>query len=333
MNTSKSRKLLGLFALTATAGLVLAGCSNSADIAPEADAGAGIGDAERIELTVATLPIGDLGAYFYAEDNGIFEKHGLDIKTESATGGSAAIAAMVAGDYDIVYSGADGAIKAYDSGLPVRVISGANLNQPEGDKDSTGLIAAPGIASVSDIAGTAIGTNALGNINQVYAQEFLAQNGVSEVDVVEIPFPEQVAALTGGQISASLLPEPFASQAIAAGATVLGYPYRIGANESTLVGVYVSTGDTIKNNAEGVDAFIAAMTEASEAANDPANRDALIESILSHTKLSGDIASAMVFVKFTTESEVSQLQATADLLTKFKVLPAEIDVTGIIAGN
>ncbi|GAB2563463.1 ABC transporter substrate-binding protein [Leucobacter ruminantium] len=329
MNTLKSRKMSGALALVLGAGLALAGCSNAADISePVEDAPS---DGELFELTVATLPIGDLGAYFYAEDNGIFEKHGLDITTETATGGSAAIAAMVAGDYDIVYSGADGAIKAFESGLPVRVISGANLNQPEGEKDSTGLIAAPGIASVEDIAGTAIGTNALGNINQVYTQEYLSENGVTDFEVVEIPFPEQVAALNSGQISASLLPEPFASQAIAEGATVLGYPYRTGADQSNLVGVYVSTEQTIESEAEAVEAFVAAMTEASEAANDKANRDALIESILSHTKLSGEVANAMVFVHFTTEAEAPQLQATADLLTKFGVFPGEVDVAGLIA--
>ncbi len=330
MYTSRSRTLLGGLGLALSAGLLLSGCSNAADIAPaggSSDSGAG----ELMELTVATLPIGDLGAYFYAEDHGIFEKHGLAVTTESATGGSAAIAAMVAGDYDIVYSGADGAIKAYESGLPVRVISGANLNQPEGDKDSTGLVAAPGITSVADIAGTAIGTNALGNINQVFTQEFLSENGVTDIDVVEIPFPEQVAALNSGQISASLLPEPFASQAVEAGATILGYPYRIGTDQSNLVGVYVSTESAIEKNPEAVNAFIDAMAEASEAANDPANRDALIESILSHTKLSGEIANAMVFVHFTSDASTEQLQVTADLLTKFGVFSDKVDVSGILA--
>lgn len=328
MHTTRSHKLVGGLGLVLSAGLLLSGCSNAADIS-ETDGAAG--DGTLMELTVATLPIGDLGAYFYAEDHGIFEKHGLAVTTESATGGSAAIAAMVAGDYDIVYSGADGAIKAFESGLPVQVIAGANLNQPEGPSDSTGLIAAPGISSVADIDGTAIGTNALGNINQVYTQEFLSENGVTNIDVVEIPFPEQVAALTSGQISASLLPEPFASQAVEAGATVLGYPYRVGQEGSNLVGVYVSTESTIAKKPEAVAAFIDAMSEASEAANDPANRDALIDSILSHTKLSGEVANSMVFVEFTTDASSEQLQVTADLLSKFGVFSKKIDVTGVLA--
>lgn len=323
------RTRLTLAVLAVTAGLTLSACSTAADLDPGASEPSTGG--QRYELTVATLPIGDLGAYFYAQENGIFDDHGLDITTESATGGSAAIAAMVAGDYDIVYSGADGVIKAYANKLPVKVISGANTNQPDGDTDATGLVAAPGITSVAQIAGTAIGTNALGNINQVFTQEYLAEEGVTDVDVVEIPFPEQVAALQSGQISATLLPEPFASQAVAGGASILGYPYRVGEDGTTLVGVYVSTDRTVADKPEAVAAFVAAMQEASDAANDPANREALIDAILANTKLSGDVANAMTFVRFTTDAQVGQLQAVADLLTKYGVLDSTVDTTGIIA--
>lgn len=309
--------------------LALSACSNEADLpadtaAPEADGG-------LTSLTIAVLPIGDLGAYFYAQSNGIFEKHGLDVTTETAAGGSAAIAAMAAGDYDIAYSGADGVIKAYANNIPVRIISGANNNQPEGDVDATGLVVAPGITEVSQLAGASIGTNALGNINQVYAQEFLDEKGVSDVEVVEIPFPEQVAALEAGQIKATLLPEPFASQAVAAGASILGYPYRIGDDETTAVGVYVSTEDFIAENPEAEDAFVEAMTEASEAANDPANRDSLIKAVLGNTQLSEEVANNLTFVQWTTDVTAERIQATADLLVKYGVLSEEVDAAGIIA--
>lgn len=323
------RRLAAAAALPLAAMLALSACSNEADL--PADTAAPKAEGVLTSLTIAVLPIGDLGAYFYAQSNGIFEKHGLDVTTETAAGGSAAIAAMAAGDYDIVYSGADGVIKAYANNIPVRIISGANNNQPEGDVDATGLVVAPGITEVSQLAGASIGTNALGNINQVYAQEFLDEKGVSDVEVVEIPFPEQVAALEAGQIKATLLPEPFASQAVAAGASILGYPYRIGDDKTTAVGVYVSTEDFIAENPEAVDAFVEAMTEASEAANDPANRDSLIKAVLGNTQLSEEVANNLTFVQWTTDVTAERIQATADLLVKYGVLSEEVDAAGIIA--
>jgi len=331
MRTNK-RRAAALMMTIGAAALVLSGCSNEADIGGGGTAGPSespeAGE-ETLALKVATLPIGDLGAFFYAQENDIFADHGLEITAEFAAGGSAAIAAMVAGDYDVVYSGADGVIKAYANNVPVKVVSGANTNQPEGDADAAGLVVAPGITDVTQLAGAAIGTNALGNINQVYVQEFLAEQGVTDVQVVEIPFPEQVAALLSGQIKATLLPEPFASQAVAGGATILGYPYRIGEEDSTLVGVYVSLDQILEEKGEAVDRFVDAMTEASEAANDPANRDAVVDAILKNTQLTSDVAGNMTFVHFTTDATPEQLQATADLLTKYEVLPDEVAVSGL----
>lgn len=343
MRRTSLRRAAAAVALPVAALLSLSACATAADLPAEEETtpgsqptsegteGAEPGDGELTAITVAVLPIGDLAAYFVAESNGIFQDHGLDVTTETAAGGSAAIAAMTAGDFDIVYSGADGAIKAYANDLPIRIISGANYNQPEGEADATGLVVTPGISDLSELQGAAIGTNALGNINQVYAQEFLAQNGVTDVEVVEIPFPEQVAALVSGQIKATLLPEPFASAAVAEGATIMGYPYRIGEDQTTAVGVYVTTEEFLEQEPETVEAFVAAMAEASEMANDPANREQVIEAVLGNTRLAEDVARNLTFVHFTTDVTPEQLQATADLLTKYEVLPGEIDVTGILA--
>jgi NitT/TauT family transport system substrate-binding protein len=286
---------------------------------------------EVLELTVAVMPIADCGAYFYAEDTGLFDDYNLKIVSESATGGSAAIAAMAAGDYDVVYSGTDGSIKAFANGLPVKVVSGANFNQAAGQADATGLVVAAGIADVSQLAGATIGTNALGNINQVFAQEFLASQGVEDVQVVEIPFPEQVAALEAGQIKATLLPEPFASQAVAAGGAILGYPYRVGQDSKSAVGVYVSTDQVLAEKSEAVNRFVEAMTAASAAANDPANHDAVVKAILAHTQLSDEVVESMVFVEYSTDADTARIQAVADLLTKFGVLPDSVDVTDLVA--
>lgn len=328
-NRRRTHTALGIIAAIATA-LTLAGCSNAADTAAN-NTTSSKSAGSLTTLSVANLPIADQGSYFYALDTGIFTRHGLDIKTASAAGGSAAIAAMVAGDYDVVYSGTDGAIKAFANNIPVKVIAGANTNQPEGDHDATGLVVAPGITSVDQLKGATIGTNALGNINQVYAQEYLAQKGVTDVKVVEIPFPEQVAALESKKIAATLLPEPFASQALSKGATILGYPYRVGKNQTTAVGVFAASDSVISQKSAALKEFVAAMKEASDAANNPAKHAAVVNSILNHTKLSSDVAGAMTFVHFTTDTTSAQIQAVADLLTKFNVLKTKVDAQKLIA--
>jgi len=316
--------LAGLFAAS--------GCSTEADKALSGGP-SGTGSGGTKTLRVANLPIADQGAYFYALENGIFDKHGLSIKKTQTTGGSAAIAAMIAGEYDIAYSGADGAIKAAANKLPVKIVSGANTNQPTGEKDSTGLVVSPGVSDIAALSGATIGTNALGNINQVYAQEFLARAGVTNVTVVEVPFPEQVAALQSGKIKASILPEPFASQAVANGSKILGWPYRIGENKTTGVGVFVAVESAIKDKKAEIASFVQAMTEANEAANKPENHEKVVKAILSNTKLESKVASSMVFVNFTTDVTAPQVQTTADLLVKYGVLKTAVDVKPMFANS
>jgi len=328
--TNRRSRLAAVGAVGVIAALVLAGCSTAADEAATGNTPGSAGASGSMSLSVANLPIADQGSYFYALDNGLFEKRGLQIKQSTAAGGSAAIAAMVSGDYDVAYSGADGAIKSFANTIPVKIISGANLNQPEGDEDATGLVAAKGITKVSQLAGAKIATNALGNINQVFAQEFLAQKGVTNVQVVEIPFPEQVAALESGQIQATLLPEPFASQAKANGATVLGYPYRFGEDGTTAVGVFVASDEAIKEKAAALKEFVAAMDEASQAANKEENREAVVKAILGHTKLSSEVAGAMTFVEFTTDVTPEGIQEVADLLQKYDILKQKVDVKPLV---
>ena len=323
------RRRAALLGLVLTGGLTLAGCGG--DGAGDDGAGADPSGGGPMELRVASLPIADLGAYFYAIDNGIFTDHGLTVENVSSTGGAAAIAAMLSGDVDIAYSGNDSIVKSYAQGLPVVVVAGANNNQPEGDQDSAALVVAAG-TTAQDLSGATLATNALDNINQVYTQLWLEENGVDpgEVSFVEVPFPEQVAALESGEIAGSLMPQPFLAQALAGGAEVLGLPYRSGPDGITPIASFVSQGPTVEEKRDAIDAFVAAMDEADTAANDEANRDVLVASILANTQLTEDAAADISFVQYTTEVSVDQLDDLAELLVRFEILPEAPDLSGIL---
>lgn len=327
MTAQPNRRPAAMLGLVLTTGLALSACGGNGggDAAPEVD------DGEPVALRVASLPIADLGAYFYAIDNGIFADYDLAVENVSSTGGAAAISAMLSGDVDIAYSGNDSIVKSYAQGLPIVVVAGANNNQPDGDQDSAGLVVPAG-TTAEDLAGATLATNALDNINQVYTQLWLEENGVdpSTVSFVEVPFPEQVAALQSDQISGSLMPQPFMAQALEGGAEVLAWPYRSGPDGVTPIASFVSQGPTVEAKRDAIDAFVAAMEEAAAAANDEANRDALVASILANTQLTEDAAADISFVQYTTEVSVDQLDDLAELLVRFEILPDAPDLAGIL---
>lgn len=325
------RSIAAATALATT--LALGACSTGADSALKSGASGSAGASGNLTtLKVATIPIADMGAYFYAIDSGLFAKHGLQVNNVDATGGSAAIASMMSGSVDLAYSGTDGAIKAGANGLAIKIISGAGGNRPTGNNDSAGFVAAPGITDAKQLAGKTVATMALGNVNQVYAQKWLQAQGVdvSTVKFVEIPSNEQVAALTSGQIQGSILPEPYASQALAGGCTIIGWPWRAGTGSSTLVSVWVASQKTLSTKSTEVKEFLAAMAEADAYANDAANRASIVQAILSHTKLTSDVANNMTFVTWTTTADPAKITEVGQTLVDFGVLKSLPDINGMI---
>lgn len=326
------RRTILIGSVVALAGL--SGCSGKgSSTLPGTSASPSAGGSAGLQaLKVAVMPIADLGAFYYAVDSGLFKKNGLDVQPVDATGGSAAIASMMSGDVDLAYSGTDGAIKAAANGLTVKIISGAGANRPTGPKDSAGFVAAKGIKSPKDLAGKTVATMALGNVNQVYAQKWLKAEGVdpSSVKFVEIPSNEQVAAMAKGQIQGSIMPEPFASQALANGATILGWPWRTGGDSTTLVSVYTASEASIAKNTPQIKKFLAAMGDADTFANNPANRSTIVAAILKHTKLESKVANNMTFVTWTSKADPAKIKEVADTLVEFGVLKSKPDVDKMI---
>jgi NitT/TauT family transport system substrate-binding protein len=320
------------------AALTLAACGSSGNGSPSASSsgngggGSSAKSGKTTTLRVSVLPIADLGPIFYGIDHGVFKKHGLKIDPVTATGGAAGISAMLSGSVQFVYTNTVSVFLAQQKHLPVTIVSGANDNVPHGSKDMAGMLVSKKISSPKDLEGKTIATNDLDNINQIYAQAWLKRKGVdtSKVKVVAIPFPQQVAALESGKIQGTLIPEPFLSSGMSDGLKNLGWPYRIGKNNDTPVGVYVAKKDWAKAHSGTVKAYVAAMTEATKAANDPSNKSALIDSIVKHTKLTKSVANKIQLSTYTTDVKTDLLKSEEKLLHNMGDLKANVKVKSMV---
>lgn len=323
-----------IIAVAATAAVIagLGACSNSADEALGSSTANGTETSKTTVLKVAAMPIADLGAFYYALDSGEFKKAGLDVQTVDTTSGAAGIASLVSGDVDIAYSGTDGALKAAAKNLPVKIIAGSGLSRADGDKDSVGFVVPGNITSPKQLEGATIATMALGNINQAYSRKWLDSQGVdsSTVKFVEIPSSEQVAALENGNIQGSILPDPFASQAIDKGSHIIGWPYRTGQGHDTLVSVWTASDSTLKDKKDAVRTFLKVLDEANQQANDETNHEAVVNAILSHTKLTKEVADNIVFFKWSVKADRAKINEVADTLSQYGLLDGKPDLDKLI---
>jgi NitT/TauT family transport system substrate-binding protein len=312
----------------AVAALALAACGSEAGPADG-------NEAQTTKVRVSTIPIANLAAFFYAQENGIFTDHGLEVESVSSTGGSAGIAAMLSGSVELVYTNYVSVFTAYQQNLPVTLVAGNDTNVAEGDRDSSGMLVAEGIEDANDLAGKTVGTAKLNNINMVYSKLWLEDLGVDagNVNFVEMPYPEQLAAVLAGQIEAAFLPEPFLTQGTAAGLQTLGYPFRLGTDGITPLAGFVADKTWAEDNEDAIASFNEAMAEAVEEGFAPDNRAKLVDAILANTKMERADAEQMIITTQSPEIDRENLAEMAELLAEAGSIKPGLDIEDLIFGD
>lgn len=296
--------------------------------------GTGTGTDELITVRATSLPLLDNGPYFYALRNGIFEEHGIEVEDITSAGGALGIPAMIGGEVDLVFSNTISVLLAASEGLPVRIVAATNENIPEGagDEDFVAIVAGPdsGVSSPADLAGKRMSVNTLNNINWLYTRAWLREQGVDpdSVELVELPFPEQVPAVLENQVAATMIGAPFRQQLVDAGASELGFPYRV--SERVLVANYVTSQAYADANPEVVTAFRAAMAQANAEVSDPANRDAVLTLFEEITRIPRDILEQVTFPVFVADPDPAVIQSMGELMVAEGLLSAIPEIAPLI---
>jgi NitT/TauT family transport system substrate-binding protein len=197
-------------ALLAVGSLVLiAGCASA-----NGSTGPAAGTVEKPNLTVAVVPAVDSAGFFIALYEKLFQQQGLNVTFVPAVSSETVIQQQVQGTVDI--SGGN-----YVSYIQAQEGHEANL-----EIFAEGSVMLPGtqalytmpdskIADLQELEGATVGINAPNNILYLLAASVLADHGipVNKVHFKAIPLPSMGAALKSGEVSAAVLPEPFASEA------------------------------------------------------------------------------------------------------------------------
>ncbi len=151
-----------------------------------------------------------------AEERGLFEKYGVNVKIQRFSSGPLAIRALEAGDLDMAYIGMPPLYHAYERGQRFRIVAKVNYGQ-------AALITHTNspIQSLKDLRGKKIAGIRAGSgmdvLLRAYILEELAELD-SEKDVKIIPMPAKImhGALMHDVVDAAFTWEPYVSEAILA---------------------------------------------------------------------------------------------------------------------
>jgi NitT/TauT family transport system substrate-binding protein len=282
---------LRLACLGAAALLALTACGSGS---PSGDAGAGSSPAASgepsaaVELTpieVGVIPIVDVAPIYLGVDEGIFEKHGLDVTLTLAQGGAAIVPAVQSGKLDFGFSNVTSLIVGRDAGLPLKIVATGPQSTGDPEADAAGVLvpADSDIESVADLEGKRVAVNTLNNIMDSTVSEGVAQAGGNPDDVqfVEMGFPDMQAQLESGNVDAMAASEPFVTMAKQAGARVVYGQFAEPVPDLSIAG-YFATDQKIEQDPDLVEAFTAAMQESQQYASDhPEEAKAILPSYTS----------------------------------------------------
>lgn len=231
------------------------------------DSGHSTASTSPIRVTV-TPGIGSL-PFRVAQEEGFFEDHGVELEVTEGADFTSYIGALDR-QFDAVMLTASTALSAVTAGLPLKVYAGmdpvdeAVLSQPIVTED-------PSITSLADLANQ---KGTLGVLRTTEATKALLRSAlegtganVDDINLVAVPFTDQMDQLRAGQIDAALSSAGFYEPLLAEGFEVIAsIPQdalvNVGAELPVTYVHFVSTPTFVESNLASVQAFQDAIVDA-----------------------------------------------------------------------
>ncbi|TFB70603.1 transporter substrate-binding domain-containing protein [Cryobacterium glaciale] len=327
-NLTRVRTVSGLAGLAIVA-LALSGCAAAA---PAADTTADTATGELTTVTVGVLAIAPSVAMQYGIDEGIFEKHGLDVQLQTGQGGAAMLPAVYAGSMDFAIGNPLSVMVAVDKGLEMQIVTGYSNSKAEGD-DINGVVVRTdsGIDSFADLEDQTVSVNAVSTQGDLTIKESAEIDGAdpSLINFNEMPFPDMEAQLAAGNTDAIWLPEPFLSKALASSDfKLIGYP-----NQQALPGlptmVTFTSAKYATANADTLAKFREAVDETLAAAE--ANPDDVRATLPAFMGMDAGVAENMKMETFNGDVPADVLADLGDLMQKYEIVTKAPNVSAMIA--
>ena len=159
-------------------------------------------------VKIGYLPSDHDAALFVADAQGLYKEKNISTELVQFNNGGDLMTAMASGDVDVGYVGIAPVLSSVSSGVPVKVISSAQV-------EGSGIIvtADSNIHSAQDLAGKTVATPGEASIQHVLLSAYLKTNGMSLDDINEsaMKVPSINDALKTGNLPAAITFQPYVS--------------------------------------------------------------------------------------------------------------------------
>ena len=309
----------------------LAACGGSdGDSGGEAEP---VADGGLTPVTAGVLPVTDAGPIAMGLAADVWEENGLDLALETANASPTIISAVVSGDYEIGYGGVTAVFQAVENGIDLVIVAPASGTAGDPEAGINDILALPdsGFTSAADLEGQQVAVNALGGYAQLLAQVAIAAEGGDPdlVEWVELPIPDQPAALTSGAIDAFVAGEPFGTLGRDEGFITVANPHALLSDDQVVTGVWYASRAAVEEDPELYASIVAAIEESNALAL--SDEEGLRSTIADFTGIDPALAEE---IRLSSYGELpltaENLQAFADASLEFGVVQQPVDLDALI---
>jgi NitT/TauT family transport system substrate-binding protein len=166
-------------------------------------------------IKAAGVPEDGMTPGLWAEQSGLFRKHGLDVQIFAQRSGAATTAAVVGGAYAMGKASIMSLINAHAHGVPVVLVFPGGIYH---DNPHSGIIVrndSP-IRSGADLNGKVVAVSALNDLYTLGAFAWVDEHGGdwSSLKLLELPVAAILQAVLSGRVDAGNTVEPYLSDAL-----------------------------------------------------------------------------------------------------------------------
>lgn len=282
-------------------------------------------------LRIASAPDEDVLGALWAQDAGIFRRHGLDVHLQPMNSGAAVGAAVIGGAIDIGKSSLVSLVTAHTKGIPFVLIAPAGVYNAKAP--IVGLLVKKGspIQGARDLNGKTFSVPSLNDQYSIAIKAWMDQHGGDwqSLKFLELPNSAVPQALEDGRIDAASIANPILSEALDSGAAALIGRTFDAIGPHFIQACYFVTTDFATKNRDVCERFARAIAEAGAYCN--AHHDATVELLSDFTKVAPQTIRHMTRTEIGTTLDPREIQPVIDSAAKYKLIAAPFDARDMIA--
>lgn len=273
-------------------------------------------------INAAGVPEDSSTAVLWAQESGIFRRHGLSVNLTAQRSGAAIAAGVAGGSYEIAKSSIVPLIVAHTKGIPFVLVAPGGINSTANEAVAFVVKADSPIRSGADLNGKTIAVSSLNDLYAVGIKAWVDRSGgdSSTLQFVELPLGAVPAAIEAGRVAGAGLIDPVLQSALdGKGIRSIGYPFDAIA-PAILYTAWFTTRDYAASHADVVKGFIASVHTSAEYCNAHPSATSALLSSFSGVPLAR--VATMRRATLGTSLDPKLIQPMIETCAKYKVIPA-----------